>query len=109
MKPNSQLLTFLQAFAKGLRLLSGENIEKIILIGSYARGEQREDSDVDIVVLLKSSSEDLRDRIYDYLVDFMLEHEVDISLKLIDRPTYQEWRKQSEPFIHSVETEGIEV
>lgn len=109
MKPDSQFLTLLQAFAAGLRQLAGENIDKILLIGSYARGEQKEESDVDIVVLLKSSSEDLRDKIYDYLVDFMLEHDVDISLKLIDRPTYQEWRKQSEPFIHSVETEGIEV
>ncbi|MDZ7364024.1 MAG: nucleotidyltransferase domain-containing protein [candidate division KSB1 bacterium] len=109
MKSNSQLLALLALFAKGLRQLAGENIEKIILIGSHARGEQREDSDVDVVVLLKSSSEELRDRIYDYLVDFMLEHDVDISLKLIDQTTYQEWKEQSEPFTRSVEAEGIEV
>jgi predicted nucleotidyltransferase len=102
-------LTVLQSFANGLRRLAGENIEKIILIGSYARGEQRQDSDVDIVVLLKASSKDLRESIYDYLVDFMLEHNMDISLKLIDHNTFQEWKRLEEPFIWSIETEGIEV
>lgn len=109
MKQNPQVLLLLQAFAKEVRQLAGANIEKIILIGSYARGEQTPESDIDVVVLLRGTSEHLRDMIYDYLVDFMLEHDVDISLKLIDRATYQEWRKLSEPFIRSVETEGIEV
>lgn len=105
----NQNLDFLQTFANGLRQLAGDNIEKILLIGSYARGDQTHESDVDIVVLLKASSEGLRDRIYDYLVDFMLEHDIDISLKLIEHKTYQEWKKQAEPFTRSIETEGIEV
>ena len=104
-----QDLHFLQAFADGLRQIVGESIERILLIGSYARGDQTAESDIDIVVLLKTTSEELRDKIYDYLVDFMLEHDVDISLKLIDQTTYQDWKEQSEPFIRSVETEGIEV
>ena len=109
MKQNLHILKLLQTFANELRQLAGEGIEKIILIGSYARGEQTDESDIDVVVLLKISSADLRDKIYDYLVDFMLEHDVDISLKLIDQVTYEEWKEQSEPFTRSVETEGIEV
>lgn len=109
MKQNLNSLPFLQVFADGLRQVAGESIEKILLIGSYARGDQTAESDVDLVVLLKASSEDLRDRIYDYLVDFMLDYEVDISLKLIDHTTFNEWRRQAEPFTRSVEMEGIEV
>jgi len=109
MKQNLNSLPFLQMFADGLRKLAGESIEKILLIGSYARGDQTAESDVDIVVLLKASSEDLRDRIYDYLVDVMLEHDIDISLKLIEQATFHQWKLQAEPFTRSIETEGIEV
>ncbi len=109
MKQNLHILKLLQVFANGLRQLAGEGIEKIILIGSYARGEQTSESDIDVVVLLKNSSADLRDKIYDYLVDFMLEHDVDISLKLINRSTYQEWKEWADPFVKSVEAEGVEV
>ncbi len=109
MKTNSPFWSLLQKFADGLRQLAGENIERILLIGSYARGEQTDESDIDIVILLKINSKELRNRIYDYLLDFMLEHDLDISLKLIEQNTYQEWKRQAEPLTRSIETEGIEV
>ncbi len=109
MNDMKRTLNFLKTFAIGLRQVAGENIEKIILIGSYARGDQTEESDIDIVILLKANSKELRERIYDYLLDFTLEHNVDISLKLIKRSTYQEWKEWSDPFVKSVEAEGIEV
>ena len=36
-----------------LRQLYGERLSKIILYGSYARGDQHEESDIDFLVLLK--------------------------------------------------------
>ena len=41
-----------EEFAKGIRELYGERLSKVILFGSYARGEQHEDSDVDFLVVL---------------------------------------------------------
>lgn len=92
-----------------IRTRTKQTAPEFLLIGSYARGDQTAESGIDIVVILSAASEDLRDRIYDYLVDFMLEHDIDISLKLINHATYQEWRQLAEPFIHSIETEGLEV
>ena len=40
-------------FAEGIRELYGERLDKVILFGSYARGEQHEESDVDFLVVLK--------------------------------------------------------
>ena len=108
MKPTPDTYRLIKFFAKGLKSLVGEYIEKIILFGSYARGEQTDDSDIDVVVLLKISSNLLTDQIYDYLVDFMLEYNIDISLKLIDTASYKSWQKQGEPLIKAIETEGID-
>ncbi|MBO9616700.1 MAG: nucleotidyltransferase domain-containing protein [Dyadobacter sp.] len=39
-------------FADGIRGLYGNRLDKVILFGSYARGEQHEESDVDFLVVL---------------------------------------------------------
>ena len=44
----------LKRFRAALDQLYGERIERVVLFGSRARGEAREDSDYDIVVFLKS-------------------------------------------------------
>lgn len=45
-----------EEFANGVRELYGERLSKLILFGSYARGEQHEDSDVDFLVVLNDES-----------------------------------------------------
>lgn len=43
-------------FAEGIRGLYGSRLDKVILFGSYARGEQHEESDVDFLVVLNDES-----------------------------------------------------
>ena len=40
-------------FVRRLRGAEGDNLLRVVLFGSLARGEAREDSDVDVFVLLK--------------------------------------------------------
>ncbi|SDH38834.1 Nucleotidyltransferase domain-containing protein [Dyadobacter soli] len=42
-----------EEFAKGIRALYGDRLDRVILFGSYARGEQHEESDVDFLVVLE--------------------------------------------------------
>lgn len=39
-------------FAEKVRELYGDRLDKVVLFGSYARGEQHEESDVDFLVVL---------------------------------------------------------
>ncbi|MCP1381362.1 nucleotidyltransferase family protein [Runella salmonicolor] len=48
----SELKSLLSDLKKGLLELYGERLHQVILFGSYARGEQREESDVDVLVVL---------------------------------------------------------
>lgn len=43
-------------FSRGIQQLYGEKLNRVILFGSYARGEQHEDSDVDFLVVLNDES-----------------------------------------------------
>ena len=52
-----------------LRELEGNNLIRVILYGSVARGDAREDSDTDVLILLRNENGDPIDRISDTVVD----------------------------------------
>ncbi|MBP3470329.1 MAG: nucleotidyltransferase domain-containing protein [Lachnospiraceae bacterium] len=41
----------LQIFSCSVKMILGKSLSKIIVYGSYARGDYREDSDIDIMIL----------------------------------------------------------
>lgn len=79
----------------------------MILYGSYARGDNREDSDIDILVLIdkdKVSFED-RKRISSPLYHLELETGIAISPLILARKLW-ETRHRISPFYKNVTTEG---
>ena len=64
--------------------LPEEQIE-VILFGSKARGEGREDSDLDVLVIVLGEDWRLCDKVYDIATDLLLETGVCISLRLSAR------------------------
>ena len=51
-------LPLVREVSSSLRKLYGERLSKIILYGSYARGEQTPDSDIDLLIVLKDPQVD---------------------------------------------------
>ena len=51
MKSAEYIQDFLNAFVNGAS--AQEDVEGLVLVGSYARGEARDDSDIDLVLLTK--------------------------------------------------------
>jgi len=90
-------------------LLSIEPEGKVILFGSRARGEAREDSDWDLLILLnkpKIESTDF-DRVAYPLCELGWKEGEQFSPKLY---TMKEWKKRSfTPFYKNIEKEGIEL
>jgi len=83
------------------------DIERIVLYGSAARGEEQKDSDIDVAIILYSELDDAaEDRLSDIIVDLNLEH--DCVLSVVDIP-YDRFRKWQEivPFYRNITNEGI--
>ncbi len=53
MQDTVEIMEILKEFKSNLKNLYRDKLSKVILYGSYARGEQTEDSDVDIAIVLK--------------------------------------------------------
>ena len=85
----------------------GGSLDKVILYGSYARGEQTDESDVDIALMIKDVvTESTHDKMLDIIVDFELELEITLSVIQIDQKNYLEWRSTL-PFYRNIDREGV--
>ena len=77
-----ELQTLLKPYIEQVQKLYGNHLTRIVLYGSYARREQRPDSDIDIMIFVDLSEEELKryqNDLSDITYDFNLDHETDIE------------------------------
>lgn len=101
----------LQEFVKGANNIFGDRLKKVILYGSYARGDFNKHSDIDIMILtdlVDGEMGEYQDKIWDYAYDIECENNFNISLsvlvKNIDRFNY--WL-EALPFYMNIRNEGV--
>ncbi len=84
----------------------GEGIRRVILYGSYARGEATEDSDVDVLVLVDPSvnPREVEDSLCDLLYDMILDEGELVSVMAIPEERYENYNS---PFMLNVRKEGM--
>jgi predicted nucleotidyltransferase len=68
-------LNIISQFKTTIQQLYGERLSKIILFGSYARGEEKENSDMDFLIVLKDKNisvfneiEKINNQVYDMIL-----------------------------------------
>lgn len=96
-------------FSKEIRNILGEDFKKMIVYGSYARGDYRENSDVDIMVLTSLTNKDIQPveyKLYDIAFGFFMEYGVDISVIVKNEEHFKYWLGAL-PFYDNVEKEGV--
>lgn len=67
------LSCLLERYKEAVSQILGERLKRIILYGSYARGDFKQDSDMDIMILADIQPEEisnLADRIYDIFQNY---------------------------------------
>ena len=108
MIPNSTN-EILDRFVSEVKKLLGNRIKKIILYGSYARGDYNQHSDIDIMILTDLNFEEIekyRDEISDIAFDIELEKGIIIS-PIIKNINQYNARINIIPFYSNVQKEGI--
>lgn len=96
-------------FTQQVQRVLGKSLKKVILYGSYARGDYRENSDIDIMVLTTLTDEEIRQiktTIYDVAFDFQMEYGVDISVVIKNEEHFNYWLGAL-PFYDNVQKEGV--
>ncbi|MFH7904076.1 MAG: nucleotidyltransferase domain-containing protein [Candidatus Aenigmatarchaeota archaeon] len=79
-------------------------IDKIILFGSRARGDYREDSDYDILIVTKKKLEWKKRKMFWLNIRRKIEHKID--LLITDKQTFEEKKDELWNVIHEAFVEG---
>lgn len=94
-------------FTKKLKKRLGSDFKKAILFGSRAKGISKDDSDYDLILVLRKRSREIVDGIYDDVVEFLIERGIDISLKIYSEDDYKRKMALSTPFMAEIKSTGI--
>lgn len=105
----SELQKILSAIYQASVREFGENLDAVILYGSYARGDYDEGSDIDVMVRVKMPKPELIQyrRVFSHLgSDLGLAHNIMVSIHLQDYETFARYRRHL-PFYQNVDKEGV--
>lgn len=88
--------------------LYGDRLARVVLYGSYARGDARPDSDVDLLVVLEGEVEPYTEikRTGGLALDLLLAYDVDVSMQPFSR---RDAADLDRPLMSNVDAEGVEV
>lgn len=83
------------------------NVKEIYLFGSRCRDNFRPDSDYDILIVVKKKEREFISRLYDAVMDILLDTGRLISLKIFIEPEFNRLKSIPTPFMQNVVKEGI--
>ena len=106
---NTKIL--LEQYTEILQKIYGNHLRRVILYGSYARGDYTKDSDIDIMILLDMSDMDIKQYRHDLsgeTFEFNMDHDLDIKSIAKSEIHFQKW-VDVYPFCTNVMKEGVKL
>lgn len=104
---NEKLNRLLPEIEKSIKELFGEKVVKIILFGSYARGDYHAESDIDIIVVVNDDDlHSYRKKRVKIITKFMETHDILLSIRIVNNNVFHKYQNVSS-FYKNVVNEGI--
>ena len=99
----------IKQYVNEIKQIYGTHLRQIILYGSYARGDFRPDSDIDIMILLDLSDLELKaysQKLSYMTYDFNMDYNVDIKPIAKSEAHFNKWIVNY-PFYSNIHKEGV--
>ena len=105
-KVPARIRKLMKELKEGLTRIYGDQLKAVYLYGSYARGDYRRGSDVDVMILLKDYRNYWKEyqRSSDYVSDVSLKYDVTVSCILIKE---LQWKESDKPVLQNIRREGL--
>lgn len=107
----SQLNKICKQMVECYRSIYGVDVINIFLYGSYARGDNSDDSDIDITAIIKGSRVELQQKlkkVWDISADMGLENDIVVSPTVIPYEEFEEY-KDKLPYYKNILREGRKI
>lgn len=99
----------LEAFTNEMQKMFGKSLKKIILYGSYARGDFKVNSDMDLMILTSLSDDEIKrleNKVYDMAFEYEMTYGIVISVNVKNEDHFNYWLGAL-PYYDNVKKEGI--
>lgn len=110
MKTINDIQEPLNELIEDVKVVLGESLSKIILYGSYARGEQTEYSDIDIMILTSLEDEkeirEIEYKLYDLAYEIEYKSLLNFSIVVKNENHFNHWIPTL-PFYSNIDNEGV--
>jgi len=105
-KSSQNIVPVLQQFKSDLQKLYGERFEKLILYGSYTRGNQHTESDIDLLLILNGMTSASNELYYanELITNYLLDYELLFS---IIPTTADKFENMPNPLYYNIKREGV--
>lgn len=107
----SELRQILKKIVHIYHAVYGDDVVKVLLYGSYARGDSDNESDIDVVALVHGSRGQLQEqlkKVWEASSDLELEYGTILSPTVIPYDEFVKYQKDL-PYYHNIAREGVEI
>ncbi|MFH1653693.1 MAG: nucleotidyltransferase domain-containing protein [Pseudomonadota bacterium] len=104
-----QELRAVSLFCDRLKKETGKQTHTIVLFGSRSRGEGHEDSDVDILIILKKEDHIMKVKIWDHAYKIFDETDIMISPLVLSVEQFEKLLKHERLIALTIRKEGIKL
>jgi predicted nucleotidyltransferase len=97
----------LEELKKSLENLLAHQAFKMILFGSRARGDYLDESDVDVAILVRGLTREMKNRIFERVAEIELAYLLPIAVLVFSEEEFDHLKKRERRIAVDIDSEGI--
>lgn len=97
----------LRELKESLRTLLGDQLLKMLLFGSMARGDYGDESDIDVAIIIRGLTHELKQKILDTVAEVELKHLMPVSVLTLSEAEFDRLKSRERRIALDIEREGV--
>jgi len=97
----------LRELKRSLKTFLGDRLVSMVLFGSMARGDYHDESDIDVALIVRGLTRELKGRILEEAAELELEHHTPLSVLVLSEEEFNRLKKRERRIALDIEGEGI--
>ena len=97
----------LRELKETVETLLGDQLLAMTLFGSTARGDYSNESDVDVAIIIRGLTRELKHQILDRVAEIELKHLMPVSVLLLSEDEFDRLKRRERRIALDIEREGI--